>query len=249
MEKRSYLGSITKYSKLGFGSNATVYFADYFDGLSVAYKEFWNPKYVNAIKDEVKKFNDFPSDDKFIFPDVFIYEKPTDDIFKGYTMPLLYKYNFIYEEFLESLDYDKKISILFRTRALLEELHKKYKIIHADVAPWNIMYNKDNDDLVLTDFDTSLSISNNMSINDSHSDIVKEYAKYNKIDKHLDIFLFNLCCYSVLNNLDLNSVLREIRRNNFGIIENKNAIDIFSSYKDLSESKSLKKEYVIDYLK
>lgn len=247
MVNRSYLGSITKYSELGFGSNATVYLSEYFDS-SVAYKEFWSPEYVSAIKDEVIKLSEY-SDDKFIFPDKFIYERPKDEIFKGYTMPLLYKYNFLYEEYLESLDYNKKILLLFKARDLIEELHKKYRTLHADVAPWNFMYNEDNDYLVLTDFDTSLSISNNIKLNGSHNDIVREYAKYNKIDEHLDIFLFNLCCYAILNNLDINFVLNKIRKNNFGIIENQKAIEVFNSYKDLSNSKSLKKEYVIDYLK
>lgn len=248
MEKRSYLGSITKYKELGFGSHATVYLADYFDGYGVAYKEFWNSKYVNAIKDEVKKFSEFSYDEDFIFPDVFIYQSRTDDIFKGYTMPLLYNYNFIYEKYLDSLDYDKKISILFKARELIETLHKKYKIIHADVAPWNFMYNESNDHLVLTDYDTSLSISDGVSINDSHNDIVKEYVKYNKIDECLDIFLFNLSCYAVLNNLDMNYVLDNIRNNNFGVIESKRVIDIFRGSKDLSDVKTLKKEYIIDYL-
>lgn len=248
MEKRSYLGSITKYGDLGFGSHANVYLADYFGGSTVAYKEFWNPKYVEAIKDEVEKISEYSDDEKFIFPDIFIYDKPTDKLFKGYTMPLLYKYNYVYEGYLESLSYDKKISILLKARELIEELHKKYKTLHADVAPWNFMYNEDNDHLVLTDYDTALSISNNIKINESHNDIVKEYAKYNKIDEHLDIFLFNLCCYAILNNLDINFVLDKIRKNNFGIIENQKAIEVFNSYKDLSNSKSLKKEYIIDYL-
>lgn len=248
MENRSYLGSITKYNIIGFGSNADVYLAEYF-GSSVAYKEFWKPEYAAAIKDEIVKLSEFDGGDKFIFPERFIYEKPTDEVFKGYTMPLLYKYNFVYEEYLEKLDYDKKISILFKARDLLEELHKEYRILHADVAPWNFMYNEDSDHLVLTDYDTSLSISNSIKINGSHNDIVREYAKYNKIDEHLDVFLFNLCCYAVLNNLDINFVLGQIRNNNFGILQSKKAIDVLSSYKDLSDTKSLKKEYIIDYLK
>ena len=226
MENRGYLGSITKYNIIGFGSNADVYLAEYF-GSSVAYKEFWKPEYAAAIKDEIVKLSEF----------------------KGYTMPLLYKYNFVYEEYLEKLDYDKKISILFKARDLLEELHKEYRILHADVAPWNFMYNEDSDHLVLTDYDTSLSISNSIKINGSHNDIVREYAKYNKIDEHLDVFLFNLCCYAVLNNLDINFVLGQIRNNNFGILQSKKAINVLSSYKDLSDTKSLKKEYIIDYLK
>jgi len=248
MENRAYLGSITKYEILGFGSHADVYFADYFDS-SVAYKEFWNPKYVAAIKDEVTKLGKLDGEGKFIFPDVFIYEKFTDEIFKGYTMPLLYNYNILYEDFLSQLDYDKKVEILLKARDLLEELHTKYRIIHADVAPWNLLYNDDKNKVVLTDFDTSLSITNNITINESHNDLVKEYNKYHKIDEHLDIYLFNLCCFSILNNLDLYHVIDEIRKNNFGVIERNKAIEIYSSYKDISDVKSLKKEYIIDYLK
>lgn len=248
MENKSYLGSITKYRPLGFGSNADVYLAEYMNSMMVAYKEFWNTEYVRGIKDEIIKLSEFDGKDKFIFPEKFIYVKPSDELFKGYTMPLLENYNFLYEEYLDKLDYDKKVAILLKARNLVEELHKNYKILHADVAPWNFMYNAEKDHLVLTDFDTSISMKKDIKLNISHNTIVREYEKYNKIDENLDIYLFNLCCFAVLNNLDLYYVIDQIRKNNFGVIDNGKAKDIFNSYKDLSDVKSLKKEYVIDYL-
>ena len=247
MENKAYLGSITKYETLGFGGHANVYSADCF-GSACAYKEFWSPDYVSSIKDEVLKLSEFDGEGKFIFPEKFIYDKPTDNFFKGYTMPLLHNYIFLYENYLDKLDYNKKVSILLKARDLIEELHTKYKILHADAASWNFLYNEKYDNLVLTDFDTSLSIKNNISIHEGHNNLVREYNKYYKIDENLDVYLFNLCCFAVLNNLDLYYVINHIRKNNFGVIENGKAKDIFNSYKDISDVKTLKKEYVIDYL-
>lgn len=245
MENRSYLGSITKYSELGFGSNATVYLSEYF-GSNVAYKEFWNPKYVYAIKDEIIQLSEY-TDTKFIFPDKIIYEKPKDEIFKGYTMEILYKYKQLLE--LYSLDKTKKISLLLKARELVEELHKKYKIIHADLAPWNFMYNEEIDNIVLTDFDTSLKIKPSIQLNDiCHNEIALEYAKTNKIDESLDIFLFNLCSYSLLNNVHFFNTINKIKESYFGNIEDKRAVNVLESYKNFDITKSLKKEYIIDYL-
>jgi len=98
MENKSYLGSITKYRPLGFGSNADVYLAEYMNSMMVAYKEFWNQEYVRGIKDEIIKLSEFDGKDKFIFPEKFIYVKPSDELFKRYTMPLIENYNFLYEE-------------------------------------------------------------------------------------------------------------------------------------------------------
>ena len=52
-----------------------------------------------------------------------------------------------------------------------------------------------------------------------------------------------------VNNVSFNATLEWLRKGNFGIFEsNENIKKVFESYKDLDCKKSLKKEYVIDYL-
>ena len=74
------------------------------------------------------------------------------------------------------------------------------------------------------------------------------YAKNNGIDKDVDMYLFNLTTYAILNNKEYFNAISHIKENDFGVIENSHAIDILKGYKDIESSKVLKKEYVIDYL-
>jgi hypothetical protein len=243
MENKGYLGSIIKYRPLGFGSNADVYLCDYNDSI-YAYKEFWDPRYVEAIRERIVKLSEFYGDKRFAFPYKFIFDKPNDINFKGYIMDELYNY-----EKLEDLNLDvkDKLRLLNRTRELLEVFHKDYKHLNCDVAPWNILYNEKQDNLVMSDFDTCIKIGDVNLCERCHSDVSRLYAKTNGVDVGLDLFLFNLCTYAIINNVDFNCVLERIKANDFGLFEGK-AKEIFMSYKNFEVPKTIKKEYVIDYL-
>lgn len=243
---KSYLGSINKYSELGYGSQSNVYMCDYLDSL-FAYKEFWNPKVVEFIKDRLFKLSEYHNDYRFVFPYKFIYEKATDENFIGYIMDCLYKYEKLSS--LVELDYYKKIDILKKSRHLLYNFHKDYNSIHTDICPWNIMYNLEQDKVTLIDFDTYIDLNNKPKyLCDFYSIYSSFYADNVGIDKDLDIFLFNLTTYSMLTGIEYHDVLKAINNNELDFFESSKVRDIFKSYKNIECNKSLKKEYVIDYL-
>jgi len=247
MENRSYLGSITKYKEIGEGAFSRVYLADYYGGMTVAYKDFLcKEETLKKMQPNIEKLTKI-SDSELILPFKLIYEKKDDKLFKGYLMDYLYNYSNITK--INNLDYNKKLEILRSIREKVELFHEKYNMLHGDICPWNIMYNKEQNIAQLIDFDLSIDLSNKENIAmDNLNELAEYYVKYVGVDKDLDIFLFNLTTYSFLNEKGYLDSFDEIEANKFGIIENNNAIDILKGYKDLRTNKTLKKEYVIDYL-
>jgi len=246
MENRSYLGSITKYREIGEGSFSRVYLAEYFDTM-VAYKEFLCfDKTIKKIKPNIEKLTGL-NENGLVLPQKLIYAKKEDEVFKGYIMDYLYQYSKLSD--LKDLGYDKKVAVLKNARKSLDILHNKYKILHGDITPWNILYSKDKDDTKLIDFDLSIDLTKKEIIDKNDLTLLaNNYAKYVGLDKDLDMYLFNLTTYTILNNKELFSSMSYIFNDDFGVIENNHAINILKSYKDIENSKALKKEYVIDYL-
>ena len=248
MNNRSYLGSITKYNRIGYGAESTVYHATYFDS-DCAYKEYHSKEeYIKYIKPRLKKLSEFYNDYRFAFPNQFIYRHPDDEIFQGYVMNYLYDYKKI-EDFID-LEYNEKIKIIKKARELLETFHKTYKHIHTDITPWNFLYNKEMDNVTLIDFDTCIDLKNISEEPKNLNILAETYLKYNKIDEGLDISMFNLLTYSILNNdKNIYNIINRIINNDFGLIESEKAIKILKPYEDITNPKTIKKEYVIDYLK
>lgn len=245
MENRAYLGSITKYREVGEGSFSRVYLAEYFD-YTVAYKEFLcGDKTLETIRPNIEKLTTI-SENGLVLPYKLIYAKRDDILFKGYVMDYLYNYSKLSD--LKDLSYDKKVSILKEVRKMLDNFHNKHKMLHGDVCPWNIMYNENNNDVKLIDFDLSVDLTSNNIDKDSLNYMAYWYAKNNGIDKDVDMYLFNLTTYAILNNKEYFNVISHIKEKDFGVIENNHAIDVLNGYKDIESSKVLKKEYVIDYL-
>lgn len=247
MENRSYLGSITKYRELGEGTASIVYHCTYFDA-DFAYKEYKTfDEYVRFIKPRLERLSEFYNDNRFVFPYKFIYKNRDDELFQGYVMNYLYNYEKLSR--LNDLEYEEKINILKKARTLLDEFHNTYKHIHTDITPWNFLYNKEMDKVTLIDFDTAVDLKHKDDINEHFNILAETYCKYNGIDKDLDIFMFNLVTYALLNNEnDFYGIIKRIIENDYGIIESENARKILSTYDDITNPKTLKKDYVIDCL-
>lgn len=245
---KDYLGAITQYNALGEGSNSKVWLCDYLD-YDFAYKECYTDDYRKYIKDRLYRFVDKYYDKDFVFPFKFIYKLPTDELFQGYLMDELYKYNDLYK--LNGISFEKKIEILKKTRVLIEKFHNKYGCIHGDVTPFNIQYSEyQRDSVKLIDFDLNIDLKdkNNFDLK-YYNWLVANYMEFVGVDKDVDIYSFNLTTLAFLNDFDYFDTLLCITDKNFGVLEDNNkAKEILSSYKDLSCKKSLKKEYVIDYM-
>ena len=143
----------------------------------------------------------------FIFPFKFIYRLPADKYFEGYILDELYKYDGLHK--LEKMGYENKIEVLKKTRVLIDNFHKKYNCIHADIAPWNIQYSEyQGDKIKLIDFDTNISLEKkDVGDLERHSIFASNYLENVGVDKDVDIYLFNLCAFSFLNNYDYHAAV------------------------------------------
>ena len=248
MEDRRYLGSISKYSDspINFGGHSNIFKCiDKYTDQFVCYKEFCSLEYMNAIKDTILNLIKMYGNYDYAFPSSIVFDKERCD--KGYITDY-------YEGYISIddlvLSHEKKLELIKKARELVEKLHKDYKCLHADLAPWNFLYNEYLDHLVLCDFDTSLFMNKDNKINDLvHSVITLNYLKYQKLDEGLDIYLFNLFTYAILNNVNFNDVLYMVRNNKYGVLsDNEKAKKILSSYDELNNGKILKKEYIMDFI-
>lgn len=245
MNNRNYMGSIVKYGEIGTGAYSKVYNCDYFDCL-FAFKEFLDSDYIRFINDRILKLSQYYGSKEFVFPYTFIYKKIDDEFFSGYVVDYCYGYKKL-SEFLD-MDINKKICVLKKARDLIDKMHNEYKIIHTDLSTNNILYNEITDDVVIIDFDTYIDLKDKKGYKDGYYNFyVDDYIKYNKIDKDLDIFIFNLTTYAFINNVPFIHVMDFINNNKFGFFDDQKVSSIYKKYTDLS-CKTLKKEYAIDYL-
>lgn len=239
---KDYLGKITTYNYLGGGAYSDVYSCDYWEQY-FAYKKINDSRYAQYIDKNINELTNFYGDNDFLFPYKTIYKSPKDNYLDGYVLESLYKY-----EELTKLKEDK-IKILMKSRELLEKFHNKYNYVHTDISPWNYLYNQAEDKLLLIDFDSAINLKDKGNINlDFINMYAADYIEKQGIDKDIDIYLFNIMTYAILNDIDYNSCLKSIFIKKDLGLDSEKATEILKSYKDLS-SKSLKKEYIIDYLK
>ena len=111
------------------------------------------------IDKSIDELTNFYGDNDFLFPYKTIYKSPKDIYLDGYILEPLYQF-----KELNNVNEDK-IKILLKSRELLEKFHNKYNYIHTDICPWNYMYKKETDELVLIDFDTAINLKETKNIN------------------------------------------------------------------------------------
>lgn len=239
---KDYLGKVTTYKLIGSGAYSDVYECDY-NGAYSAYKKYRNESYAQMVTNNIIKLTELYEDKEFLFPHKTIYYSPKDTVLKGYVMDYLYQYKELQD--IKNID---KIKILLKSRELLEKFHNKYNRVHTDICPWNYLYNQEKNNLKLTDFDTSIDLRKK-EIGDlnQYNPYAADYIEKIGIDKDLDIFLFNLYTYSILTDVDYTTILKYIEVTKIELSSSK-ACSILESYRDLNK-KTLKKEYIIDYIK
>lgn len=241
---KEYLSSIHLYSFLGAGMSGDVYKCDYKDYF-YAYKVFKDVDYKSLITNKLDCLCEFYGDANCVFPYKLIYKRSDSMFFDGYIMDFLYNYD---ELCINNLVNVNKKELLIKARTIIEKLHNEYKFIHGDIRPANFMYNQYLKDLQLIDFDNSISIDRKCNVDLTfYDEFAYDYMEKIGIEKELDMFLFNLLTYSIINNIPFDNSLENIESNNFKNISSEKARNILKSYKALNK-KTLKKEYIIDYL-
>ena len=245
MNSKIFCDDIKVDDYIGHGSSGVVFSCQYKDN-RYAYKEFsCEDNYKAFVQPRLEKISQFYGNPNFVFPYKFVYKDPKDKLCDGYLMDCVSEYDKLCNF---KLDYNQKIYILNKARKLLDTLHKDYKHLHTDINSWNFLYNQTQDDIILIDFDTCIDLTKSENTDILHlNDLAKIYCKYNGTDIGLDIFLFNLLTFSILNNVGFYDVINNIFDGNYGCITSNGAIDILRDYDDI-EFNTLKKKYVIDYL-
>ena len=96
-------------------------------------------------------------------------------------------------------------------------------IIHGDLHGGNILI--ENGIPIIIDFDNVTCSFNKTNIEDTN-DLAKEFILKYGVIKELDIHLFNILTFSIINDCDLMLTRREILKNNFKYFDNEKAKEI-----------------------
>lgn len=237
---------VERIKTIGDGRNGFIYLSKY-NGNVCACKDFATKEYIKTINDKMLELTYFyKKDSSLVFPNTFLYYNLFDKYFDSYLTDYKDGYKDLYD--LYNLDYKYKIKILKKIRYLIEKMHKKYKIIHCDLHTTNIMYNKDLEKPCIIDFDSYIKVDTKDTYLDELNFFSKEYIKNNGIDIGIDIFLFNILCYSFLNNVNYYTVINNIYKKEYGFFYDSRIINILNSYKFFDRKTIVKKEYILDYL-
>ena len=118
-----------------------------------------------------------------------------------------------------------------------------YGIIHADISSSNIII--ENNIPYFIDFDNCSYNSSPVKISDS-SDITQEFIKKHGVVKELDIFLFNLLTFELVNQCNYNLIRKNIILNNYGIFNNSSSKEICESF--FIDSEKPEKRFLVDTL-
>ena len=240
-----YLNELIIGNELGRGASGVVYDSQ-LDGIQYAYKEITSDDdFKSFVQPRLEKVADFYGDSSFVFPYKFVYKHPEDKLVSGYIMDYINGYDKLDDL---QINNEEKIRILSMARKLLDKLHNDYKHVHTDSNPWNFVYNKNLDKVMLIDFDTCIDLDKKNMIDTSRlNTLSKIYCTNNACDEGIDIFLFNLLTFAILNNVGFYDVINHIIDGEYGCLNSFGPMEILSEYEDIY-SNTLKKEYVIDRL-
>ena len=219
------------------GGYARIHLCEYNNKL-YAYKKFIEREFIFTDND-IKRIEVLT--DKNIFPEIILpkylirnngkFESYITDLFNGETFDSLYK-----------KDIALKIEFLLKIKDVIIKMNNELDIIHGDIHPDNLMFNKDTKKVCLIDFD-NCKIDNINQNKNYLNPLYKEYITYNSYSSLADIYMFNILTFSLLNEVNYFMVNDYIINNGYGDLFNSK-----SSFKLLDDISICKenKEFLID---
>lgn len=220
------------------GSNATIQKCEY-EGILYAYKEFNDKKYLQKNINKINTLNKINLNCG-IFPVYLVYDE-FNNKYSGYLTR--------YVDYKNALFLKKasdKVTRLLKIKESIIKLHTE-GIIHSDLHFGNILVDLNTYDNKIIDFDNCSYKRYKTKINYAN-DYAVEYIKHYGINQGLDIFLFNIMTYCILNNnVSYYLVRRDIYNKKYGIFDNQECRKICDTF--FLENNSYCKEYLIDYIK
>lgn len=215
-----------------FGTYACIYKCLY-KNILYAYKSFNDDDFLKGKKNKLNAISKIQS--PYLYTP--LYWVKSDFISNNYLI------KFCFGKDLNAFsDYEMlhKIKILKNTKKAILNMHDS-GIIHADLIGSNIMI--ENDEASIIDFDNSSFDkykTNPIETNELSSNFIKEYG----IIPEVDIYLFNLLTFSIINECNLYHVRKHIQNKEYQYIDDKDAIDIL---KHMSFDKTTPiKDFLID---
>ena len=227
-------------NKLKIRSNFSCIYEITLNNKKYIYKEF-TQLYPQDMMSNIIRLTNMNFDKHYLVPLTMVLDNRNNII--GYLM----NYN---EKLQSKPNEENKIILLKHMKTLIEQLHKKYKIIHCDLALNNMLFDNENKESYIIDFDTNIKIGKIIKKYNYIRIIVEDYIKKYGINYGLDIYTFNITTLMCLNCYNSSKMLlSDIRYNDLDIM-NKNK-DIKKLSKELlldSIDKRYSNEYIIDYI-
>ncbi len=222
------------YSDQFKSSFALVKKCEYDNNLYI-YKKFSNVIYFKKIVPKFEKIFNLNSN-SIILPKILVYDNTLEE-YNAYLTDYC-----DYENGLLLKTIDNKIERLFEIKNNIDNMHN-IGIIHGDLHFGNILINKDYISSKIIDFDNCAY--EKFKINKSlTNDYTKEYIQKYGINKGLDIFLFNIMTYCVLNSSPYFQTRIRINNGMYGIFNTASGKKICDNL--LLENKTFDNEYLID---
>lgn len=183
------------------GSFGKIYKCE-FEGKMYALKDFFDEKYLNGKRrklNELSKINEsFPNTPKY-------WVKDRD---KKLYLTEFVNGKGIYD--VKNLSLTEKIELLNDIKEKIIIMHD-YGIIHGDLINSNILYN--NQSSTIIDFDNASFKKYSLNVKDTNENTLNFIEKYG-IKKEIDIHLFNLLTFSIINNTSYPTI--NILKHNYG---------------------------------
>lgn len=204
-----FIDNKLNYGSFGINRKCT------FNGEVYAFKEFYEDSYLKGKKMKLSLLNNI-DEERFLIPKYWVKK---DGRKKGYLTRFNHGKNI--DEY-SSNDLKLKYDLLKDAKDTILLMHE-YKIIHSDISGFNLMI--DNNKTSIIDFDNCFYegfLPNINHTNDYAYDFIKKYG----VIKELDIFMFNLITFSILNDISIHKIRSNIVLENYGYFNTKDAINL-----------------------
>ena len=139
---------------------------------------------------------------------------------------------------------EEKIKYTHLGKDLLKKVYKNKGIVHSDIHFGQFMFDPKKGTVALLDFDNS-KINDLVPYKRYLSSFAREFLGYNDYDKYLDIHLFNLLTFALLNNMSMSVAFSNLKNPKCNMLfTSKNALKLLE---DISIYKR-NNNYLIDSL-
>ena len=218
---------IINYEDLVFDENESQFKGSFgtikkctLDGKTYAYKEFFFPDYLQGKKRKIDLLSNI--DEPGLYVPKFWVRK--DENTNQYLTDYFDAKDI---DIWSSEDNKTKFIMLNKAKNKILRMHE-YNLIHSDLISSNIMYN--GNDIGIVDFDNSnfgKYKTKFIHSNDLTQDFLLQYG----MRKELDIFIFNLSTFAIMNNLKSFYFTRErVREKLYGVFNNPDGRKICDSF-------------------